>query len=214
MVHPETHPVFSGGVIAFVRSAGDFCSLLENTGSSSSRGEWVRSVRLSLLRLYHDFSLIPPFEAVLDEPLEKFVTEVEWNSIRDSVMHLLGRFNEYLEVFDERMRESETPVVCSIAEDMADIYQDIKDFVSLYHIGTPDIMNDALAECQEHFIDYWGQKAVNVLRALHNLEFGSENLDEYAGGQDAPGNNLPDTDNWIISRRMREYGKEQNDELF
>ncbi|MGC9471275.1 MAG: DUF5063 domain-containing protein [Bacteroidales bacterium] len=213
MEHPETHPVFSGGVIAFVRSAGDFCTLLENTRGASSRSEWVRTARLSLLRLYHDFSLLPPFETVLDEPLEKFVREEEWNAVSDSVLQVLGRFNEYLEVFDERMRESETPVICSIAEDLADIYQDIKDFVSLYHMGTPDIMNDALVECQEHFIDYWGQKAVNLLRTLHNLEFKTENLDEESPEENVPGDDQPDTDNWIISRRMRDYGKDQNDEL-
>ena len=39
-------------------------------------------------------------------------------------------------------------------------------------------MNDALALCQENFRLYWGQKLVNTLRALHELKFASDTIDE------------------------------------
>ena len=32
-------------------------------------------------------------------------------------------------------------------------------------------MNDALYVCIENFKSYWGQKLVNVLRALHSLKY-------------------------------------------
>ena len=57
------------------------------------------------------------------------------------------------------------------------IYQDIKDFISIYSLGNEDATQEALVYCKENFISYWGQKLVNVLRALHNLHF-SQNEDE------------------------------------
>jgi len=52
-----------------------------------------------------------------------------------------------------------------------DIYQDVKEFVSSYNFGNEEVMNDAVAECKSHFEEFWGQRLVNVLRAIHQLTF-------------------------------------------
>ena len=39
-------------------------------------------------------------------------------------------------------------------------------------------MNDALWECRTNFEQYWGQRLVNGLRAIHNLVYGTSDLDE------------------------------------
>ena len=62
---------------------------------------------------------------------EKFVTESDWMRIHDTLREKFGTADDYLEVFDEKMNESEGPVISSISENMADIYQDIKDFLLL-----------------------------------------------------------------------------------
>ncbi len=206
MEDPASHAVFSDEVISFVRQANDYSTFLEER-PQTERSAWVREARLRLAGLYYGFSLLPVFRNQLDEALEQFVTEEDWNQVKNQVLELLGRFDDYLEVFDESMQESEGPVVRKISDDLADIYQDIKDFVSLYHISTPEIMNDALAECQQHFVEYWGQKAVNVLRALHNLEYGEADLDEEEEADGPQREQEPRTDHWIISRRMQEFRK-------
>lgn len=199
--------VFCNEAIAFVESAGRYCGLMEKAGSFT-RSEWVREARIGLASLYHSFSMLPGFEPVLDEPLEKFVGEGDWISVRDAIRGLLKKFDDYLEVFDPSMQESEGPVVRSISEDLTDIYQDAKDFASLYHMGTPDIMNDALWECQTHFREYWGQKAVNVLRALHQLEFEAAGLDADDDEDQSPGPREKDTGGWLISKRMEDFRKD------
>ena len=69
------------------------------------------------------------------------------------------------------MKYSDQPITKYISEDLADIYQDIKDFIFVFQLGLNETMNDALAICQENFALYWGQKLVNTLRALHDVKY-------------------------------------------
>ena len=99
---------------------------------------------------------------------------------------LLKESDTYLEVFLEDMKYSETPISAFISEDLADIYQDVKDFACVYETGMTENMNDALYTCYEHFKGYWGQKLVNVLRALHSLHYDSSlNSDENIYGDES-----------------------------
>ncbi len=68
------------------------------------------------------------------------------------------------------MEYSDTPVTAFISENIADIYQDIRNFVSVYQFELTGQMNDALYNCTENFYSYWGQKLVNTLRPLHALK--------------------------------------------
>jgi hypothetical protein len=43
-------------------------------------------------------------------------------------------------------------------------------------------MHDALAQCREHFMGYWGQTLVNTMRALHEVKF--SNIDEETDGNE------------------------------
>ena len=45
-------------------------------------------------------------------------------------------------------------------------------------------MNDALYACNEHFKSYWGQKLVNVLRALHSVYYDSSDNADYSDEMD------------------------------
>ena len=82
----------------------------------------------------------------------------------------------YQEIFDQKMNDASFDG--SIAENITDIYQDLKDFLLAYRIGTVDVMKAALLECQTNFEQYWGQRLVNGLRAIHNLVYGDADLDE------------------------------------
>ena len=79
--------------------------------------------------------------------------------------------DSYLDVFVADMKYSDTPITKSISEDIADIYQDIKNFVCLFRLGINETMHDAVIECKEHFVQYWGQTLVNTMRALHDARY-------------------------------------------
>ena len=73
---------------------------------------------------------------------------------------------------------SDQPIKRCISEDLADIYQDIKDFIFVFQLGFNETMNDALVVCRENFGTLWGQKLVNTMRALHDVKYNIGSEDE------------------------------------
>ena len=109
--------------------------------------------------------------------LEKFVNETTYEYVRSGIASIMGAQDDYLEVFIDDMQYSESAISAHISEDLTDIYQDIKDFISIFALGYEATMNDALALVSSNFKEYWGQKTVNVLRPLHSIYFGDNNED-------------------------------------
>jgi hypothetical protein len=114
---------------------------------------------------------------------ETFVTEADYELMRQRIATLMGADDDYLEVFLPDMAYSDTPIKKCISEDLADIYQDLKDFICVFQLGLNETMNDSLVVCREHFEEYWGQRLVNTMRALHSVKYnvpanGDEPLDE------------------------------------
>jgi hypothetical protein len=131
--------------------------------------------------LYLKTSLLPQFEPTWEEELEKYVTEMDYNVIQQNVIHHLGANDDYQEVFISGMQFSETALTASISENIADIYQDIKDLVLSFRTLNEDVMEQALWEIQNNFSQNWGQKLVNCLRAVHNVIYSENNADDESG---------------------------------
>jgi hypothetical protein len=81
------------------------------------------------------------------------------------------------------MAYSDTPIAAFISENLADIYQDIGNFVSLFRQGHEETMLQALSRCVAGFRQYWGQSLLNALKALHMLRY-SEDI--YLQTEDEP----------------------------
>lgn len=169
--------VYSKNVIEFVTIAAENCLFLEHTTDYSRNDFICQSTRLLSL-LYAKAVVLETPETVFEDVPERFVTEEDYLFIRERIETLLGNDNIYLEVFHPQMKYSDTPIAAFISEDLADIYQELKDFAANYRIGVTDIMNDALAVCLEAFAEHWGQKLLNSLRALHALQH-DEDFDTY-----------------------------------
>lgn len=199
--NPE--PVYSRHVVEFVAVANEYCKYAEH--ASEIKGEELLRILQRLLPLlYLKASFLPEFKPVFEDGNEKFVMEADWIAIHDAFREKFGTANEYLEVFDERINESEGPVVASLAENMADIYQDLKDFILLYQTGTVEVMNDAIWECRMNFENYWGQKLVNALRAIHKFVVSGEEINEMDPMKNDE-DNKRDKSEWFISRRQKEF---------
>jgi hypothetical protein len=106
------------------------------------------------------------------------VTEEGYEVVRRTVENIMADKDAYLEVFVPDMAFSDQPIQKSIAEDLADIYQDIRDFIFVFQLGLNETMNDALQQCQENFETIWGQKLVNTMRALHDVKYRKEEENE------------------------------------
>ena len=170
---PTTINIYSKEIIDFVKICQEYCLFMESEKKLSKKDFITKSLDL-FPKLYQYATKLPKLESVLDEVNEKFVTEQNYNNIHNTILNFLGTSNNYPEVFDPVWQESDEPVSASLAENFADIYQDLKNFIILYGIGADEIKNDALWECQNNFEQFWGQKLVNGLRALHLIQYSDE----------------------------------------
>ncbi len=206
------HPVYEKNVIEFVTVVNEYCGFVEKADSFSKRN-FISKAQKLLPLLYLKASLLPDVESMQDEENEKFVTEGDYHMIYHTIHEKLGEDDDYLEVFDPMMQESEGPIPQSIAENFSDIYQDIKDFVMVYRVGTIEVMNDALWELNMGFANDWGQKLVNVIRAIHMVQFKKDDESDAQGNTSKYDDIDPDTvntDDYLISKIMRNYSN--NDE--
>jgi len=124
--------------------------------------------------LYLKATLLPVNDLLSDDEPETFATEDQYSDLAQAIGGLLGNDDAYLEVFHPDIRYSDTPVATFISENLADIWQDLFNFISVFRIGYDDTMNDALYVCRTNFEQVWGQSLVNVLRALHNCKYSAQ----------------------------------------
>ena len=170
---------FDKNTVEFVTVAAEYCAFMEQVyDKEPSRVIDILSKLLPLIYLK---------AAMLDAPepeglyLEEIVTEPDYDAVRRSLSEKFGENDDYLEVFVEDMKYSDTPVRKCISEDMADIYQALKNFVNSYRSGLDEVMEEAVAVCAEGFRTYWGQTLTNTLRAVHNVRYNSDrNFDDPA----------------------------------
>jgi hypothetical protein len=204
----NTDPVYSRHVVEFVAVANEYCKYAEHASEFKGK-ELLKILQRLLPLLYLKASFIPDLTPVFEDGNEKFVTESDWYRVHDAFRMKFGTADDYLEVFDDQINEMDGPVVSSLAENMADIYQDMKDFLLLYQTGTKEVMNDALWECRNNFENFWGQKLVNALRAIHKFITSGEEISETSEENKKTVDDRNKSD-WFISRRQKEF-REDNE---
>lgn len=169
--------VYDKSVIDFVTIAVECCVFLEQE-KQLPRAEWIDKMLKMLPLLYVKASLLPETHATEDDyPPATFVREEDYSRVSTRVAQLMGEEDVYLDVFVDDMKYSDRPVSAFVSENIADIYQDVRNFVSVYQLELTDQMYDALSVCRENFHLFWGQKLVNVLRPLHALRSRGVNMD-------------------------------------
>ena len=169
--------IFERNTVEFVTVAAEYCAFIERS-EGQERAEFVDTLLKILPLLYIKASMLAECELMGEDELENFVTEDDYEVIRINLQELLADYDDYLDVFVEDMKYSDTPIRKSISEDLSDIYQVIKDFVCQFRSGLNETMHDALSQCRQHFADYWGQTLVNTMRALHDVKHSNPNEEE------------------------------------
>jgi hypothetical protein len=170
----KTSVVYSQAVVEFVTVAVQYCIFLEQ-GTGRERHEFVDTMLKMLPLLYLKALLLPPLEDDQDYVVEQQVQEEDYEFVRSVVAGIMGGQDDYLDVFVEDMKYSDTPIRKNISEDLADIYQDVRNFVGVYKQGMEESMYEALAVVHDNFELFWGQTLVNTLRALHEVHFNQSN---------------------------------------
>jgi hypothetical protein len=174
MEDKNINPVFDPGTIGFVAVGVEFCALVE-AGGEMEAAAFVEKATALLPLLYWRASLLPAVDGE-EEMLELCITEQMYESVRSRVAAALGERDTYLETFHPDMPFSDAPVAAFISEDLADVYQDVGNLCALFRQGNEAVMLEALALCRVNFRNYWGQKLLNALKALHAVRYDADDF--------------------------------------
>jgi hypothetical protein len=160
--------VYSDEMVAFVTASNHYCQLLEQPSGGDGKA-FIASLVAICSRIYADFVTLGETEPMYDSAMEPTVTEQDWSSVYQQVARILGPYNETLRPAEEDEFDRSEMVRHTISEDLADIYQELKDFTTIYSRGLEELMNDAAWELKERFAEHWGEKLLRALLALHAL---------------------------------------------
>ena len=165
--------VYSNYTVDFARIALEYCVFVEKIKESDKK-TFVDNMTKVLPLLYIKISIIPEIKENYDSDMENKVTEDMYSQVQENIANLLGNDDLYLETFHPDIKLSDSPVAVKISEDLADIYQDLGNFIAIFKNGQKETMNDSLIAGIENFKQFWGQRLVNALRALHFIKYKSE----------------------------------------
>lgn len=163
-------PIYSKNTLEFLAVAKSYCEVLEDPEQLVK--EKLLDILLRLLPLlYLKGSLLPPIDPIDEENLETFATETQYGLLSGCLAALFGEEDAYLEVYHPDIALADGAVAASVSERLADLWQEMYDFVEVYRQGFDDSMSDALYRCREHFAQEWGPGLLHVLRALHAIKY-------------------------------------------
>jgi hypothetical protein len=160
--------------IAFIGLCNEYCVAVEQA-RETDRDEFISNMLRLLPRIYIAASdlAVPSFhddEAYLDNALD----EDYYDALRRNMEALIGEEDTYLEVFEEDMKYSDTPVAASISEGLADIFQVLFNFISTIRDTNDETVSLALLSVRDDFRAYWSATLCNILRALNHIKMTAE----------------------------------------
>lgn len=154
--------VGSSTVIEFYKAAHDFCLMLEQH-YRFDREYVILYFQRMLPFLYSSGSLLPECELYDWQDNERYVTEETWQDIYNALQNFFADNNSYY-YWDKELQE---PTETSMAENIADIYQDLKDFVYLYAKPSFYAKSNALYYVRKWYFERWGLLILLFLQNLH-----------------------------------------------
>ena len=119
--------------------------------------------------MYIKAALLPDIEVSDTTANERYVAEEHWEGIFMKLKAKFGKSDEYWEL-DENNDSNKA----SLAEILADIYQDTKDFVVLFQKNQMAAKENAVYEVKRLFKVHWGPRSNSAVKQLHNLLYQKE----------------------------------------
>jgi hypothetical protein len=160
--------------IALIALCNEYCHAVEQV-SETERSEFVASMLRLLPRLYISASDLQISPDIAEDMfyIEPTLDEDYYDTIRRNIEAVMGEDDTFLEVFEEDMKYSDTPIAASIAEGIADIFQVLYNFIEMIKDAPTQLIQEALAALHDDFNNYWGQTLCNILRPLNHLKHNS-----------------------------------------
>ncbi len=164
MTNTDTNDItISKPILEMLTVANEYCLFFEKAESYKASDILVYFQKIAPL-LYLKASLLHTLAVNDDEWNERYVTEEEWERIFKALREKFGKHDRYF-THDHNFDSVES----SLADNLADIYQDMKDFVMLYEKNKLSARKNAIANLMELFGWRWGPALINALGAVHQI---------------------------------------------
>ncbi len=179
----ETSPIVTPEVVEFATAAVPFCSLLQEA-TKVAQATFVDRLLKILPLLYVKASLLPSeLPEGYDDELEEIflpeaVSESEYSMIQRALEDLFAREDLFLEVLSDDMEYSDTPLTAKISECLADIYQPIGNMLGILRNENFEALPYSIHHTRALFAEYWGDRLLTVLRALHKIAYSQQETGE------------------------------------
>lgn len=163
--------VLSNNTLTLIALANEYCASCENAGTAEPSKFISNMIRL-LPRIYITAGDIKT--GILDDGsgyISPSLDEDSYNRVRDQIASLLGEDDTFLEVFEQDMIYSDTPIAATISESLADLFQVFYDFIETVRDAPNDLIIEAIGSLRESFAQFWSQTLTNVLRPLNALKY-------------------------------------------
>ncbi len=157
--------------LAFLALANEYCAAVENA-RETERDDFLESMLRLLPRLYIAASDLRADDmGMSDAYVNSALDEDYYEAVRRRVAGLLGEDDTYLEVFEQDMKYSDTPIAASISEGLADLFQVFYNIVQTARDATPELIAELVPVMRDDFGAYWSRTLCNVLRAVNNVYY-------------------------------------------
>ncbi len=146
--------------------ASQFCTFMENI-HTFEQNQIIDYLLKIIPLMYLKGSLIPEIEIEDDAAYEQFVTEEQYELLYLRLKEQIAEI-DFFESYDWNGNEIKAYSMCEI---LADIYQEMKDFILLYNKNTLAAQESALFIQKRQFIYGWGKFVTILLPYLHHLVY-------------------------------------------
>ena len=182
--HPE-EAYKSRPVIELLTVAHEYCLYLEKAEEHGKVSMLDFISKISPL-LYLKGALLTPLAPSDPDAGERFVTQEQWEDMFLTLHRIFGEDDLFWVAIPESDGQY-TLLKASLAEQLADIYQDMKDFVLLYQKNLQTSRENAVSEIKRLFSTHWGVRLAQVQRHVHTLIYGepaegNEDINEILSG--------------------------------
>lgn len=160
-------PVYSKAVAEFITVAYDFILFIEKTEDKKTKAIYSYLQKVLPL-LYIKATLLPDVEVSDESANERFVTEENWETAYNTLKDKFDIDDIFSTQHNIDMIDNE-PYNVSMAENIADIYQDLKDFIMLYQLKSHVGKENAVFWVKYYFGCNWGYKLINILKNIHTI---------------------------------------------
>lgn len=156
--------------IAFIGLCNEYLQAVHNAPQSDPE-DFVKEMLRLLPRIYISATDLDTGDDEADVEILDAMDEDAYNTLRGSLESVFGEDDTYLEVFEEDMKYSDTPIGASLSEGLADLSQVFFNIIETVREAPTELIPSMLASAKYDFETYWSRVLCNVLRPLNQIRY-------------------------------------------